>query len=165
MILFTWNDYKAQDEVRAHCADCVRIKTARDVAIARDDDQSWRAYEHPRTCELPTGTHTDTTKDVYTYPNGKPKIWAIVRSVALHQCGHFMMGRARIQGTRLSISGSCGADGLPTDLQAVPARYRDQLVLVPEDVAAVYWKDDGHNTIGSAAPTMRDWAMRAFEVK
>ena len=173
LILFSWNDYKALDEIRASCADCIGLISAYDRAIAGVRDindpapEAIEAYKLACTigrghCEAHTGIRSGVAKELYTYPNGKPKLWATVRSVALQQCGHFMMGCARIGGASISISGSCGSDGLPRDYQEVPKAYRDRLVEVPEAVAAVYWSDNGHNTIGSAAPTMRDWALEAF---
>lgn len=98
------------------------------------------------------------------YPNGKPLLYAAVRKVALSQFGHWMMGSTRIADCRITISGACGSDGLPCDLEKLTARARTRLVLVPEDVAAVYWADDGHNTIGKAAPTLRQWAQQQFSV-
>jgi len=173
LILFSWNDYKALDEARAECAECTGLSSAYDLAIAgvRDIDDptpaAIEAYKHATTigrghCEAHSGIRSATPKEAYTYPSGKPKLWAIVRSVALRQCGHFMMGSARIAGASISISGACGSDGLPRDYQEVPKAYRDRLVEVPEAVAAVYWTDNGHNTIGSSAPTLRDWALQAF---
>jgi len=47
-----------------------------------------------------------------TYNN----IRCFVRKVALHQCGHFMMGRANIGGKYITISGQYGNDGLPKTL-------------------------------------------------
>lgn len=101
-------------------------------------------------------THADR------YPNGTPKLYAAVRSVALQQCGHWMMGTARIAGVSIPISGACGADGLPRDYDELGDAVRAKLTPVPEDVAAVYWADDGHNTIGRSAPTVRSWALATF---
>lgn len=47
---------------------------------------------------------------------GKREIRAIVRKVAMHQCGHFMMGATRLLGVRFSLSGTYGGDGLTCDV-------------------------------------------------
>jgi hypothetical protein len=47
-------------------------------------------------------------------------IYAIVRTVALRQCGHWMMGSARIQGTTYTVSGAYGNDGLPMRINTLP---------------------------------------------
>lgn len=41
---------------------------------------------------------------------------ALVRKVALHQCGHFMMGSVKLYGVRFSLSGTYGSDGLPMEI-------------------------------------------------
>jgi hypothetical protein len=42
--------------------------------------------------------------------------YAVVRRVALSQCGHFMMGTANLCGRWVSVSGAYGSDGLPMSL-------------------------------------------------
>jgi hypothetical protein len=96
------------------------------------------------------------------YDNGKPMLWATVRSCSLAQLGHFMMGTIVIGGKSITVSGPIGHDGLPLDYQDVPVAYRHLLVEVPADVAAVYWADNGHNDVGSARPILRDWARTQF---
>lgn len=48
--------------------------------------------------------------------NGRAPIRALVRKIALRQCGHFMMGRVTLRGVRFSLSGSYGHDGLPIEI-------------------------------------------------
>lgn len=163
LILFSWNGFKALDEVRAECAECTRLARDRETAISRHDEQSWRAIDWPYHCADHGGIKAGAP-EVTTYPNGKPRLWALVRSVALHQCGNFMMGSATVFGTQISISGAYGADGLPRDYQDVPPAYRDRLVEVPEEIAAAYWAGGGHNSAGNEAPTLRSWALSTFEV-
>jgi hypothetical protein len=159
LILFTWNDFRALDELRAECAQCVELERARQTAIDRHDGSY---ADMPTNCPAHDGIRSGVSPEVYRYSNGKPKIWATVRSVALHQCGHFMMGAAMIHGARVSISGAYGADGLPRDYQDVPKIARDRLVLVPEDIASVFWAGNGHNSAGNEAPTIHAWAVRTF---
>lgn len=164
LVLFTWNDYKALDEVRAQCATCTELTRVRNAGIdAWNADplnpaNDRNAFDWPAVCPAHTGIRSGLPVPVY--PNGKPMLWAIVRSCSLRQLGHFMMGRIRIGGRTLSVSGPCGADGLPKDYQEVPIRMRAQLVPVPEDIAAVYWADNGHNDIGGDAyARLKSWAL------
>jgi len=173
LALFSWNDSKAEDEIRASCADCCALVAVYDAAMAKwrdpelpaDQIASIQAIMHagkPRGCVQHTydafRAARDAAGDHHKYPNGQPMLWAVVRSCSLRQFGHFMMGSIRIGDCTLSVSGSIGSDGLPMDYQKVPPAYRHLLIQVPEDIAAVYWKDDGHNTIGRAAPDVRAWA-------
>jgi len=82
---------------------------------------------------------------------------AMVRSVRMHQCGHWMMGRIRVDGYVMSLSGGYGADGLictvPDDI------YRRCGLELPEDLYRQWASGGGHNSCGSEAPSMRDWAL------
>lgn len=162
LALFAWNEFKAMDEVRIACSDCCMLTIARADAMARwqtpEGTQADReAYNWPQRCEKHDRISEPAPEK---YPNGRPKLWALIRSCSLHQCGHFMMGTIRVGGVSITVSGSIGHDGLPLDLQAVPADYRDRLIEVPEDVATAYWTDDtGHNDVGAVRPTLQSWAL------
>jgi len=168
LALFSWNDYKALDEQRAHCLECRALSAEYAAAIAGVqgiDDPTPAAIEaYKRACTIGR-TRCDAHAGIRSglpvpvYPNGKGKLWAAVRSCALRQCGHFMMGQIRIGGKSITVSGPIGHDGLPLDLQCVPLAQRARLVEVPEHIAAIYWSDNGHNTIGAAGDTLRDWAL------
>lgn len=80
----------------------------------------------------------------------------LVRKVAMEQCGHFMMGIARIGGESHTVSGSYGNDGLPMDLpRDVWERFGTE---VPQDLYEAWNKGGGHNSAGSEADQMRKWA-------
>lgn len=186
LALFSWNDYKALDEVRAACSGCQMAGARRrlvigDIAIVAKLEctpecgshsaqdictcglrarvtAGYEGYNLPKHCPSHSGI-IHSGLPIPMYANGKGKLWACVRSCALSQCGHFMMGTIRIGGKSITVSGAIGSDGLPLDLQTVPTAYRDRLIEVPEAIAAIYWKDDGWNTIGSAGMTLRDWAL------
>jgi hypothetical protein len=160
LALFSWNDYKAADEIRAACPTCTLRGSVRQAAI---DGGDHAANLWPRYCDDHCGMHSGLP--LPKYANGYGKLWATVRSCSLHQLGHFMMGSIYICGKQITVSGPIGHDGLPLDLQDVPAAWRERLIEVPEAVAAVYWQDTGHNDVGSAAPTLREWALRAFPPK
>lgn len=94
---------------------------------------------------------------------GKPRLYATVRSCALHQLGHWMMGTIRVAGQSVTVSGPCGSDGLPMDLSKLTPTAQAKLIEVPADVAAVYWADNGHNDIGQPAEdVLRQWARQTF---
>lgn len=81
--------------------------------------------------------------------------YAVVRKVALSQCGHFMMGRANISGKWHTVSGAYGSDGLPMSVDVLPRDAR----LLPRDLYDAWSKGGGWNSAGSEAPAMRAWAL------
>lgn len=89
----------------------------------------------------------------------KEPIKALVRKVALHQCGQWMMGSARAFGHRISISGSYGADGL---IREVPQEVYDKATLVPQELIDAWNKGGGWNSAGTEAPAMAEWAVKTF---
>ncbi len=93
------------------------------------------------------------------YEKRNEPIRALVRKVALHQCGHWMMGSARAFGHRITISGAYGADGLP---RSVPQEVYDKAVPVPQELVDAWNKGGGWNSAGSEAPAMVEWAVRTF---
>lgn len=84
---------------------------------------------------------------------------ALVRKVALRQCGHWMIGKARVSGKTLSLSGSYGADGLP---MSVPQEIYDKGVEVPLELVLAWNKGEGWNCAGSEAQAMAEWANKTF---
>lgn len=91
--------------------------------------------------------------------NGADPLRAVVRKVALHQCGHFMMGRARIAGRSFTVSGDYGSDGLPL---TVPADIYALGVEVPQELRDAWNNGGDWNGAGSEAPAMRKWALATF---
>lgn len=83
----------------------------------------------------------------------------LVRSVKLHQLGHFMMGKVKINIDRkfydFSVSGSYGADGLTVD---VPREVYNLGVELPGELWVKWNQGGGHNSCGSEAPDMDKWA-------
>jgi len=87
------------------------------------------------------------------------KLYAYIGRVAMRQVGHFMLGRLRIGNQWLTVSGQCGSDSLPLNVEKVLPKYRSKLIGIPQDIADVYWAGDGHNQLNSlAAKTLRDYA-------
>jgi hypothetical protein len=88
--------------------------------------------------------------------------YACVRLVALEQCGHYMMGRARLGGTHWhTLSGAYGNDGMPKSVRSLP---RDAVPL-PAHLYAAWSNGGGHNSCGAEADAMRAWALATFPRK
>lgn len=81
---------------------------------------------------------------------------ALVRKVALRQCGHWMMGTARAYGHSLTLSGSYGADGL---ILEVPQEVYDRAFPVPRELMEAANNGGGWNSAGSKADLFRKWAL------
>lgn len=97
-----------------------------------------------------------------TKPFGPDNFRAIVRKVALSQFGHWMMGKARIHGHTITLSGSYGSDGLT---KSVPSKVFKYGVPVPKELYDLWCNGGGHNTAGSEASSMRKWAIETFLTK
>lgn len=80
----------------------------------------------------------------------------LVRKVALHQTGHFMMGSARVHGKRICISGCYGSDGLPRE---VDQETYDRATPMPAELEAAFWQGGGHNSCGSEADALLAWGQ------
>jgi len=80
---------------------------------------------------------------------------ALIRSVALHQCGNWMMGTARVKNQSLTVSGSYGGDGLP---MSVDPEIFNMAIPVPEVLYEAWAHGGGWNGAGSEAGAMRTWA-------
>ena len=109
----------------------------------------------------------------------RPKeLRALVRSVALRQLGHWMMGVARIYGKSIVVSGTYGADGLPVTIDQRFTTVNGLLktdddppwvekvwgnaVPLPQELYDAWGKGGGWNSAGSEAPEMRKWALKIF---
>ena len=84
------------------------------------------------------------------------EVRAAGRFVRLSQCGHFMMGSARVGAHHVSLSGSYGADGLTLE---APADLWPLLLPLPEIERLAFWSGGGHNAAGSEAAILRRWAQ------
>jgi hypothetical protein len=84
------------------------------------------------------------------------KIRAIVRMVALSQCGHYMVGKARAFGHSITISGAYGSDGMPA---TVPDDVYQRAIPVPKHLIEAWNTGGGWNGAGSEAQAMREWAL------
>jgi len=77
------------------------------------------------------------------------KLYACVRHVAMSQVGHFMMGFAKVGGTRLTLSGSYGSDGLTEDLDKY-AHLLPYLTAMPQAFFDLWSNGGGWNDAGAA---------------
>jgi len=114
-----------------------------------------------------TEEHKFTGKDGKRYP----KLRAVVRSVRMHQFGHWMMGSMELGpidpgpamggGPRrisITLSGTYGSDGLTCDPERYPGLW-ETLMEVPDDLAEQFWNGGGWNSAGKEGPSMRAWAV------
>ena len=90
---------------------------------------------------------------------GKLPVRAILRKVALQQCGHRMMGTAHAANKRLTVSGSYGNDGLTMSVS--PEVYALGVEL-PQELYDKWAQGGGWNSAGSEAPAMREWARAHY---
>lgn len=95
-------------------------------------------------------------------PIGTDNFRALVRMVAMEQCGNFMMGRARVKGHTLILSGAYGSDGLPytTDSDDI----FNAAVPVPAELYEAWSKGEGWNSAGKEAGVMQKWARETFKI-
>lgn len=91
-------------------------------------------------------------------PDGND-IRGLVRSVALRQSGHFMVGTVKINIAShvfdFRIEGTYGNNGLIRDVSTEVFFLGTPL---PPELREAWNKGGGHNSAGSEAPLMDDWA-------
>lgn len=88
------------------------------------------------------------------------RIRCVVRKVALRQCGHWMMGTARIGSRWYTVSGAYGHDGLP---MAVQADAYERGIELPQELRDAWNVGGGWNGCGSEAAAIREWAIANLE--
>lgn len=93
--------------------------------------------------------------DSEKYADGTEVLYAAVRKVALSQCGHFMMGCARIGGFTVIVSGAYGNDSLPLHREELTERQRELFTRVSEELGMLYW----HSSDAVYAPKLREFAQ------
>ena len=91
-------------------------------------------------------------------PCNAANTFAVVRKVALRQLGHFMMGRANLNGKWRSVSGAYGCDGLPMDVEQLPSDAKP----LPKELYDAWSKGGGWNSAGNEATAMCEWALQTF---
>lgn len=148
----------ADDPEFARVVDCNRCDPIKCAACA---GKGWTYDETDpdataQTCEPCHGKGTTGSTGIATRYVYHKEIRAIVRRVALHQCGHFMMGSARAFGHRIPISGTYGSDGLP---RTVPDAVFEKAIPIPTELHERWNNGGGWNGAGSEAPSMVEWAL------
>ena len=86
---------------------------------------------------------------------GPDNFRALVRQVALQQCGHWMMGCARVKNRTLTVSGTYGSDGLP---MTVDEEIFEMGTPVPRELYDKWANGKGWNGPGAEGKEMREWA-------
>jgi hypothetical protein len=112
--------------------------------------------EHAQQCTKCNGRGDLGASGFETKYTHQKEIRALVRRVAMHQCGHWMMGSAEAFGHKLSLSGSYGGDGLTV---TVPRDVFEKAVPIPQELHEAWNKGGGWNSAGSEAGAMREWAL------
>lgn len=84
------------------------------------------------------------------------QIYGVVRTVALRQCGHWMMGTARILGKSYTVSGSYGNDGLTLSVDTIPPDAKP----LPDELREAWNTGGGWNSAGSEAEAVAEWARK-----
>lgn len=80
---------------------------------------------------------------------------------SMSQCGHFMMGFARIGGQRITLSGAYGGDGLPRSVPMSIYKHK-RTVELPAELREAWNKGGGWNGAGNEAGAIQEWAKRTF---
>jgi hypothetical protein len=84
------------------------------------------------------------------------QVYGVVRTVALRQCGHWMMGKARILDKSYTVSGSYGNDGLTLSVDTIPPDAKP----LPDELREAWNRGGGWNSAGSEAEAMAEWARK-----
>ena len=84
------------------------------------------------------------------------QVYGVVRTVALRQCGHWMMGKARILDKSYTVSGSYGNDGLTLSVDTIPPDAKP----LPDELREAWNTGGGWNSAGSEAQAMAEWARK-----
>ena len=87
---------------------------------------------------------------------GPDNFRAMVRQVALEQCGHWMMGYARAAGKTIAVSGAYGSNGFPV---TVDDDVYEKGIDVPKELYDKWASGGGWNSCGSESEDMRTWAI------
>ena len=93
-------------------------------------------------------------------PTDRDNFRAVVRKVAMQQCGHWMMGTARMFGKSYTLSGSYGDDGLT---MTVDDEIFEKCMPVPDELYEAWNKGGGHNSCGSEAEAFEKWAWENID--
>lgn len=135
------------------CNHCTRIKC--ELCGGKGWTYNEATDEHAKQCEPCKGSGDLGPSGMARRFIFNKEIRALVRRVALHQLGHFMMGQVTILGHDIPISGTYGSDGLP---RSVPQEVFDIAVPIPQELHDAWNKGGGWNSAGSEAQAMVDWA-------
>jgi len=86
---------------------------------------------------------------------------AFVCYARMSQLGPWMMANVKIIGHELTLSGAYGQDGLIMD---VPRALWEKATQLPNELYEAWKAGGGWNSAGSEAESMRQWAMKNFDL-
>jgi len=89
----------------------------------------------------------------------KNNLRGIVRKVALRQCGHWMMGCARVKNRTVFVCGAYGNSGLP---KTVSRKTWEQGIPLPQELYDAWNKGGGWNSVGTEWAAMRKRAVKTL---
>ena len=135
------------------CCDSAKARCLTECAAAGRVEWFWKDYLTPD--EKLAGYGEGLYHAPFTEARG------FVRTVTLKQMGHWMMGAARVLGRTIPISGAYGLDGLP---KTVPDEVYEIAIPIPKYLHEEWAKGGGHNSAGSEAESMRDWANDNLDI-
>lgn len=142
------------------------VKGSPEYNSARDEmEELWATQNHHHDRHIAGCPECEAYKSYYSecrtfrLSHNSYPIRAIVRYVRMGQFGNFMMGRARVLGKSITLSGSYGSDGLPASVDDDIYELGAEL---PQELRDKWNTGGGWNGAGSEAPLMRKWALDTF---
>jgi len=94
-------------------------------------------------------------------PIGPDNFRGIIVATKLSQFGHWMMGSCKIEGHKLTLSGTYGEDGLT---MTVPHDIFELGTPLPPELFEAWSKGRGWNDAGSEGLSIRQWAIDNMKV-
>lgn len=154
LVVFSHNPYKAEEQANRP------VYSPVDWMERRRNQSLCSCAGNPSYFQKSCPTH----KDSYVIPTVDcRKLYATVRQCNMKQFGNWMMGTVNIAGQRVTVSGSYGSDGLPTDYENLNESALSKVVPLPDSLANEFWAGGGHNSSGKEATAMRQWALATFK--
>lgn len=94
------------------------------------------------------------------YNETKGDLRALIRHCTMKQMGHYMMGKVRIANETFTMTGTYGNSGLP---KRIDPEIWENAVPLPEELYEAWKTGGGHNSAGSEAEAMHEWANQNFD--
>lgn len=129
-------------------------------------ESSWTYYDYDGTQHSRRARFlilADDKEQICNQSSYHGNLYGCVRKVALSQLGHFMMGRAKVGDSMLTLSGTYGGDGLPAEeMEKLTERTRKEFKLIPPELTEAFWHDKNADHSSSSryvSERLREWAL------